>query len=159
MIVSEKKCSKCGEVKALDCYWLRKGMLDGRRGVCVDCYRQISRDAYKKNPLAAQAKSKKWSHTNQELVNQRARDYRAINKSVVNKSSAKWKQNNPDAVKRQRHFVRATIRPSYARKVLLLQGFDTEQINPELIELKTQRITLLRLARELKQVTKPKATK
>jgi hypothetical protein len=42
-VTHEKRCSKCGETKALDLFWRSAGETDGRRSRCVDCMRKPRR--------------------------------------------------------------------------------------------------------------------
>lgn len=46
--MSEKICTKCGELKPLESFWRRRGVLDGRNSWCIECRKIYDRDREKR---------------------------------------------------------------------------------------------------------------
>lgn len=46
----EKKCSRCGEIKALECFGIRRDVATGRRGQCLECSRKVRAICKERNP-------------------------------------------------------------------------------------------------------------
>lgn len=79
-----KKCIKCGEVKLLDCFYLRKSSKDGYTNDCKLC---ISK------------RRKEWALKNKEYLIEKKKQYYIDNKDIINEKSKIRYKNNPDLYK------------------------------------------------------------
>lgn len=75
--MDEKRCNKCGEVKALDDFYGATGAKDGRRGECIACAKVIRRSWYEANRADSIANVKRWQQENAERLNAYRREYNA----------------------------------------------------------------------------------
>lgn len=124
--VESKRCSSCGEVKALSDFPKRKESKDGHRGQCKSC-----RDWYTPNRDRAKARRKLDHQKNRERDNQRSRQYdRQHREAIAKRRRSEWvayheenkerrneysreyqKRNRHDLTKKIRH--RKTVDPSF----------------------------------------------
>lgn len=74
--MAEKRCRVCGESKSLDQFHRAKGMRDGHRNECLDCFRLMSRERYKRDPAKAIAQVKRWQQANADRLNAYRRERR-----------------------------------------------------------------------------------
>lgn len=89
--MEQKKCTKCGLEKKVDCFYKNKKSKDGLRSNCIDC--QIK---YKKeNSEKIKEQNKIY---NQKRINQK-KEWAQNNKEKVNLSRKKWLDNNKDYVR------------------------------------------------------------
>jgi hypothetical protein len=63
-----KRCSKCGEVKALTEYYAAKGCRDGLRGDCKACFAARAKARYAEKSEEIKAYVKRWQQENSEHV-------------------------------------------------------------------------------------------
>ena len=62
-----KRCSKCGEVKPLSCYYRAGGnSRDGLRGDCIPCNLAAKAERHRLNPEPARARTERWRQDNPE---------------------------------------------------------------------------------------------
>ena len=129
MSAETKKCTKCGEVKALDEFALRDALRGVRRGVCKDCKRaghkawrdgnrehvrsygkETMRRLYANNPEKFRAKSNEFYRNNKDVCQLRQRNWRTKNHSHVLRYAKMYRIANPDSVKKCREQWKAKNR-------------------------------------------------
>lgn len=79
-----KKCTKCGEVKALDSFYADKRRKDGKYSSCKCCTAIIGRKYYQENKEAEAERVRKYRQENKERVAEYQRKYRRENKERRN---------------------------------------------------------------------------
>jgi hypothetical protein len=50
LVSKTKICSRCGKRKALDAFYKQAGGAEGRRSRCKDCYKELERESYVRDP-------------------------------------------------------------------------------------------------------------
>lgn len=100
-----KTCTKCGEVKPLDCFSRNKTNKDGLQEQCKVCNsayykanaaRIIARVMAATDPGAAKVKASEWYKNNTERALAVQKQWRAKNPAKKATSSANWAANNPE---------------------------------------------------------------
>jgi len=86
-ILTQKKCSKCKEVKAMDDFYSASHTKDGKRSDCIKCVNARHREQYT---------------THKEKIAERGKRYYAEHRDGVLIRSAERYQNNHDAIIEQR---------------------------------------------------------
>lgn len=89
-----KKCSKCGESKALECFSKGRSRKDGLQSKCRDCDAEYHADNREKRA----AYNAKWRKNNRERVAADAAKYRADNREKIADMKAKYAVANPEKV-------------------------------------------------------------
>lgn len=84
--MTEKACTKCGEVKSLSEYHRHRGMKDGRAAACGSCQRAASRAWHKANPKRTARNRQRWKQEN---------------RAKVAAMSASWERKNPEKTRAQ----------------------------------------------------------
>jgi hypothetical protein len=82
--MTEKRCTRCGEVKAVEEYGKDKRRGDGLQSRCKECMRAYDAKRYREHPEKVKASVAKWSRENPEKV-------RAKN--------VKWRRENPEKLR------------------------------------------------------------
>jgi hypothetical protein len=165
--ITEKKCSKCGDVKPLSEFsQSRKNYF---RPDCKKCVCERVKEYIKNNPekyketytkhnktKGASESRKKWLKNNPEKRKFMGREgsKKQYSKKYQHEIERRkrYKENNPDAVKRWNKSYRQ--KDGYIISLLIQQGFTSSQITPELIELKREQLEMVRLSRQLKKAAK-----
>lgn len=62
--ITEKKCSKCGRVLPVSCFYRLVTRLDGLEGSCKECRRERERLAYPRRRLKISIRSRQWKQGN-----------------------------------------------------------------------------------------------
>jgi hypothetical protein len=88
---TERKCTKCEKVKALDDFYRSKKGSFGRVAVCKSCCREYSLVYYQKNKERQYENQKRWRKANRAKLNEKARIYRAKNVDAIRVKQAKSK--------------------------------------------------------------------
>jgi len=89
-----KQCSKCGDLKPLSEYYLRKASRDGYHTQCKRCLiKQVSNNYYA-NPEPAKQRSKKWREENPDWVKQNNKNWAINNAEYKALKNAEWRLNN-----------------------------------------------------------------
>lgn len=81
-----KRCSKCGETKAVGEFSRQRSKKDGRQSRCKACNR---------------AELKAWERANPERVAEKSKRYREANPERSRESTRRWKERNPKKVAAQ----------------------------------------------------------
>lgn len=107
-IVTEKRCSMCGEVKPVTEFYKKRKSWNSR---CISCAKQYTHKHYIKNkekldkqhtaynkahPEKARARTKKWTLANKEKVAKKTRLYRIANAEKVAETLKKFHQYRPE---------------------------------------------------------------
>lgn len=100
----EKRCSRCGEVKSLDCFSIQSNGPLGRRSACIDC-RRIERKAK-----------------------------RILNPKEYNESSRRWRDANPEKVRRIRRNHKKNVKRLYPEKVRAWKIFERAMSGGKLVK-------------------------
>lgn len=127
--MTTKKCSKCGEIKALNEFNKHKKVKCGYNSQCRACHK-ITRDRWNK------------SHLDRRCEIQQA--YYNREKEEIN---AKRRQHRLDNIEKYRLYERRdtdTLSDSYVKQCLRFQGWCKEDITPEIIEVKRLEILIKR---------------
>jgi chemotaxis protein histidine kinase CheA len=102
MDAKSKTCSKCGEEKLLEEFYIRKGCSSGRSGQCKSCRQRANRQ-YKQ---ANKEKIKAYYQANKEKIKAKHKAYREANKEKIaandRRNGYKWRQANKEKIEAQR---------------------------------------------------------
>jgi hypothetical protein len=112
-IMTHKKCTKCGEVKLLECFSVDKRHRDGHTSWCKKCACINSSRWEKKNKDKVCANSKKWKERNPEHGREYAKKYLAQHPDYVKiwdkqhperarERVNRWQLNNPERLRELR---------------------------------------------------------
>ena len=94
-----QECSKCGEIKELDCFGsIGRTTLNGRKSDCKECH-QVH---YKENRGKSLARMKIYYENNKERYKEYKKAYYQDNKEAADAASRKWAENNPDKASEHR---------------------------------------------------------
>lgn len=168
-----KKCSKCGEVKALNLFPKNKGRKDGLDARCKQCncdaanaYRAANLELVREKdririastaPEKKRQKWNKWANANRDHVRAYARvEARKLYHDDPEKFRARAREYhaaNRDMYAGLYKRARQELRDSYVATTLRMK---TADVPPELLALKREQLAIKRMARELKKAaTKP----
>ena len=125
-----KKCSKCGEVKILSEFDKRKGNIC-KKCICLS--------------------SKEWYENNKGKAIQYQKEHRKNNKEKIKQYHERWRKKNKEKIKQYNGKTRGDCHPCYITSNLKKQGFNKEQITPELIEENANIIKVKRIIKKINQ--------
>ena len=150
-----KRCSKCGDVKAVE-------LFRQSRGVCKACHCGHSRRHYAenkdlvleqkrryhaKNKEARAERARRWLTENKDAIVQQRRRYRAENKDAEAERIRRYRGENKDAIAEQQRRRRGELKPAYVKGLLIKQmGVSEQSIDPVIVELKRNELALSRSA-------------
>jgi hypothetical protein len=154
-----KICNKCQEVKTLSEFGEKKGKILNR---CKKCICLSSKEWYEKNKEKLIQYQKERYENNKEKINQYKKEWRKNNKEKINQRSKEWyennkekakewRKNNKEKVKQYDNKVRENCCPYYITSNLKKQGFNKEQITPELIEENANIIKVKRIIKKINE--------
>lgn len=124
-----KTCNVCGRILPLSEFHKKSIAKDGHTNACKVC---VSVKSLKyRNSIEFKIKQKEYNQTYKEKIALRRK---------------KWRENNPEKIKKYNKNFGKSLKKSYIVKLLLQMGFSREDITLELIE--TQR-TIIRTKRIL----------
>ena len=116
--------------------------------------KEYMRKYYAANKEKLKEVARKYYVANKEKTLERTRKWQEVNKEKSLEVSRKWREVNKEKEKARSTKKSALdtkdLRDPYIRAKLRRQGFEKEQITPELIELKRITIKTHRLCRQLK---------
>lgn len=148
--VTEKRCSKCGEVKPLEMFSNSVKGKYGHKSNCKHCDRVRDQERYVENHERLKAASAKWRKENLEKARGYAAKWRKENRERVNAYAAKWDAKNPEKVKAMsanwRKKGRDVLSDSYVSNSL---GIALKNCPQQLIELKREQLMLHRVTKQL----------
>ena len=102
------------------------------------------------NPEKIKSKKAKYRAENAEKIKSYRAKWGAENPEKIKASKAEWFAKNAEKEKARRAKSIAELKDGYVEERLRSQGFKSEQITPELIELKRITLKTTRLCRQLK---------
>ena len=147
-----KKCSKCGEVKLLDCFNRDKSNKDGYKFWCRKCHAGAFNKYRAENHEKIKITKDKYYAKNREKILAKTLEWRTKNPEKVKDSYAKYYAENSEKVKAFEIRYTKELRDSYIKKQIKQQtGVPYEHITQDLIE--TKRLHIL-IKRKLKDLTK-----
>ena len=120
-----KKCSKCGNIKSLECFYVDNTRKDKRYPQCRECVLKYK----EKRKIYGQTYSLSYYYENKEEIAEKKRIHRKNNPEYHRQRRLKWRKENPDKVRRNRHLRRARERGvvigaiSSLKNMLRLQGY------------------------------------
>ncbi|WP_051264166.1 hypothetical protein [Rhizobium leucaenae] len=95
-----KVCTKCGEWKLLDEYYVRnKKEPEKRHNQCKECIKAKVREYEVLNKDKLEPKKKVWRSANKEKINAVQKIWRSNNPDKVREYQYKWNRKNPDKIK------------------------------------------------------------
>ena len=109
--MSEKECTKCGEVKAFAEYGKDKLGKHGLRSYCKACVKEYMKQHYQTNKEAIAKKVMQYYHANKESVAKKKKQWQQANKEVLaeyNKQYQKKRRAN-DPLYRMMHNLRVGL--------------------------------------------------
>jgi hypothetical protein len=135
-IPSEKKCSKCGEIKPSSDYRSEKRNRDGLYSCCRECtnkrqrelyqleenrqrYREIAKQSYYRNHDKNKARFKRWYEENKDKNKINSRKWREGNREKDRFMAMRWVTNNPEKA--------ATIRRNRIARLKGAEGSHTAE--------------------------------
>lgn len=89
-----KRCSKCGEIKPIDCFHKAPDRACGRKSHCKECireYRQKNKDVIKKQ-------NKEWRERTLEERKMKSKEYYRKNKKRIDTLNRQYIKNNPEKI-------------------------------------------------------------
>jgi hypothetical protein len=169
-----KKCIKCQEVKTLSEFGKRKGKILNR---CKKCMCLSSKERYENNKEKIKQYQKEWRknnkekmkqyhkeryennkekvkeryENNKEKIKQRSKEWYENNKEKAKQNKKEWRENNKEKAKQYYKKARNDFKPSYIIDNLKKQGFNKEQITPELIEENANIIKVKRIIKKINE--------
>ena len=155
-----KKCTKCGEVKALEAFGKVFANCDGLNYVCKSCV-NIRNKEYYANDESLRVKRKKYCLDHKTEAKAYYAVYRIKNLEKIKLREAayiktdhgkktKTRSINPISRRRSAQKIRKTLADGYVKRIILASiGVRTSAIPPELIEAKREQLKLHRLLKEL----------
>ena len=172
---SEKICSRCKKPKSIKkCFRFR---VDNRRkpplkyynNVCRDCEREDSKRYYKKES-STEAGRKKINASALKRYHERYRDKQLVEMkkkrgtSKYKKYIKSYRERNKEKIARQEEITkrryheknRDKVTDKYCENLLRTQGVRSEQITPEMIELKRSQVLLSRIKEKVNKLKNKK---
>lgn len=110
-----KRCSRCGEIKALEGFSRNKAMKDGLQNQCRICQTESNRRWRQENPDKVRAQERRWAQANRDRRRESDRRSYERNPEKKREYSRRWKQENPDKVREKEH-RRREINPEKERE-------------------------------------------
>jgi len=104
----EKKCTRCGKIQAINEFKPDKKAKDKHSCYCRECFNEIQKNYYKKNPQKYREVSRIWTRVNPEKSRANSRKWRTLNPEKHREYNYFWRKNNPE--KQKELCRRATIK-------------------------------------------------
>jgi len=93
-----KKCSKCGEVKAVSEFNKNKNRKDGLHTYCKKCVKQY----YQVNKEKTLEQKKQYRQANKEKIKERKKKYYQVNKEKTLEHNKQYRQANKEKIKERK---------------------------------------------------------
>ncbi len=149
-----KKCTKCKEEKSLEAFVRDKYKSDGYSSNCKTC-RKATRDARKE--VRAEY-DRQYNAANQSWIKVRRKKYREKNKAAIAAFQKQRYEEKKDSIllqkKDYRKEISENLTDAYVKQQIVKSGWllPTEDIPPELIEMKRLAMIANRNIRKLKNI-------
>ena len=131
-----KRCTKCGEVKALSGFPKEKKYKGGYRPRCKECRNEVHRAWAAKNRAKQAESHRRWSSANKEKLKRYRSEYAAKNPGKNREKAKKWFARNIERV--PDHYCAKLVR------------MPVSKMPHELLEFKREQIKMHRLLKEVK---------
>ena len=129
-----KRCTKCGEIKAIEKFHKNKTRSTGYQSSCKECRKIISRKRYEANSEMILEVNRRWRQANPDKIRAIGRRYRQEESDKVRAANRKWETENIEKV-RDRNRRRYQADPERRREYARLWG----KANPDKIRINTRR--------------------
>jgi len=157
-----KKCSKCGEVKAVSEFYKDKYSKDGVRSSCKECKKQYykannekilgqKKQHYKANKKKIKKYNKQYQQANKEKIKEHRKQYYQANKEQIKEYNKQYYQaNNEQIIEQKKQYDQDNINKlgdTYIKDIIRKQTngmLKASDMPEELIELKRNNIILKR---------------
>lgn len=123
-----KKCTKCGEVKPVDCFGKAKAAKDGLNGPCKPCKAEQKRKWRKANPEKVAEHQRKWQKANKEKVAEYNRKWQKANKEEVAEQQRKYYEANKEKVAEQKRKYYIANRDRFSAHGLMYREANKEKV-------------------------------
>ena len=151
----ERKCKKCGEVKAIEEFEKSDECKYGRSHTCVECTRKRRLSYRAENKDRIKCYGRKYYKKNKEQIIKQTTEWGKNNKDKRLKIQRKSYNKNYDKERaenyKRKEKSRKEVDDVYVRILLASSGFKRKKITPEIIELKREIIIKKRYVKELKK--------
>lgn len=95
-----RECTKCGEWKSLDDYYVRKDRgTERRHRECKKCIGLRAKVYYSENKESADERNRLWRAENSERINLAGKEWRRKNPDKARQYQYNWNEKNPEKVK------------------------------------------------------------
>jgi len=98
-MLSQKRCSKCGEWKNKSEFNKNKRYSDGYQSYCKDCMSAYSKKWSEDNPDKRKSITNKWRSNNKSLLVLLARTWNVLNPERKREINRNWNKNHPKQVR------------------------------------------------------------
>jgi disulfide oxidoreductase YuzD len=107
-----KVCTKCGEVKSLDCFGKAKLGLFGLAAICKSCRKELCKKHYEENKEAILKRVKKYREKNKDIIAEYMKKHREENKESIAEQKKEYHQRLEVRVRRslRNHNRRALLK-------------------------------------------------
>jgi hypothetical protein len=122
----KKRCTKCGELKPVECFYKRPKNTSGLDSWCRDCYAAAKRKRYWANPEKYRQESLAWHQKNPEKANKKNREWAKKNPDNRRKAIATYYQKNAKKLAKK---TREYNKKNWDKK--LEWGREWKRANPE----------------------------
>ncbi len=162
--MTEKRCSKCGEVKGVDCFSRDKNKKDGLQCHCRKCRVENARRYREKNIEKVAEKNRRYREENREKLAEYALRYREENPEKMAEANRRYYEENREKLAEKNRRFREENREKlaeYARMqiglitdsyVARVMKIPTAEAPPDLIEAKRQQLKLKRTIKNAKEI-------
>ena len=124
-----KRCSKCGEEKAVEDFSRNRRERDGRRSWCKDCCNADSQRRYEADPASYAAKNKRWHAANSGQRHKTRKRWEEKNPGKALAGRERYKQRHP-AKARAGQVVRNAVHRGTLAKPSTCEGCGRKVDNP-----------------------------
>ena len=97
------ECCKCGEIKSVSCFYIRKTCKDGINPKCKECICEKSKERYYKNIELINKKRKIYRENNKEKIREYNRQYYRENNYKYKNVRKKYYTNNKNLLNEHQH--------------------------------------------------------
>jgi hypothetical protein len=94
-----KVCNRCGKVKPVSEFPVRRDTKGGYRAVCKECQKEIQHENYLIHAEERKAKQRQWNATHKESKKEYGHKWHQENLEKARESNKKWALNNPEKIK------------------------------------------------------------
>lgn len=108
MLIDQKRCSKCGEIKVTADFHKNKSRKDGLSGWCKGCLKKCKQKWRAANPEKSKKRNRKYRQANLEKIKKYKQDYYAANFEKIKEKNREYRQVNIEKIKKYKQEWGAT---------------------------------------------------